>query len=119
MSLAAASPAAAEPAGPLPLVGVVIPVFNDWLRLQCCLEALARQDYPSARLRLRVVDNGSSDWPEAAHFPLPLELLHCSEPGSYRARNLAALNWDVELLAFTDADCRPAASPAPAGNRHR
>lgn len=91
-----------------PVVGVVIPVFNDWAGLQRCLRALARQTYPAAALRVRVVDNGSSDWPEQPDFPLPLEVIRHARPGSYGARNRAALGWAVEVLAFTDADCEPA-----------
>ena len=90
-----------------PSVGVVIPVYNDWQRLQRCLEALASQSYPSERLQVRVVDNGSNDWPSQPSFPLPLEVIVHRHPGSYGARNRAALGWAVDVLAFTDADCEP------------
>jgi hypothetical protein len=92
---------------PLPVVGVVVPVYNDWHRLQLCLEALACQRYPRDRLQVRVVDNGSTDWPSQPSFPLPLEVIVHRKPGSYGARNQAALDWSVDVLAFTDADCRP------------
>ena len=91
----------------LPRVGVVIPVYNDWQGLQRCLQALTQQTYPPERWRVRVVDNGSDDWPAEPVFPLPVEVLRCPQPGSYAARNLAALGWDVDVLAFTDADCLP------------
>ena len=90
-----------------PSVGVVIPVYNDWQRLQRCLEALAAQNYPRERLHVRVVDNGSNDWPSQPSFPLPLEVIVHPHPGSYGARNRAALDWAVDALAFTDADCQP------------
>lgn len=105
LEVACAGPAVGVKAWPL--VGVVIPVFNDWAGLQHCLQALSRQDYPRDCLRVRVVDNGSSDWPAVAGFPIPVEVLKCPEPGSYRARNRAARGWAVDVLAFTDADCRP------------
>ena len=92
---------------PQPLVGVVIPVYNDWPGLQHCLQALARQTYPSDLLRVRVVDNGSSDWPQQPLFPLQVEVIRHAKPGSYGARNQAALGWAVDVLAFTDADCEP------------
>ena len=91
----------------LPLVGVVVPVYNDWHRLQLCLAALACQSYPPELLRVRVVDNGSTDWPSQPSFPLPLQVIVHRHPGSYGARNQAALGWDVDVLAFTDADCQP------------
>jgi len=90
-----------------PLVGVVVPVYNDWQGLQLCLEALARQTYPAALLLVRVVDNGSSDWPDDPGFPGAVEVIREARPGSYGARNRAALGWGVDVLAFTDADCRP------------
>lgn len=96
------------PAQPLlPSVGVVIPVYNDWQRLQRCLEALACQCYPRELLQVRVVDNGSNDWPAHPSFPLPLEVIVHPRPGSYGARNRAAMGWSVDVLAFTDADCQP------------
>ena len=96
---------------PLPhtvTVGVVIPVYDDWHGLQRCLRALALQSYPRELLRVRVVNNGSSDWPPEPIFPMPVEVLHHRRPGSYGARNRAALGWAVDVLAFTDADCEPA-----------
>ena len=96
---------------PLPhtvTVGVVIPVYDDWHGLQRCLRALALQSYPRQLLRVRVVNNGSSDWPPDPTFPMPVEVLHHRRPGSYGARNRAALGWAVDVLAFTDADCEPA-----------
>ena len=92
---------------PWPTVGVVIPVYNDWPGLQQCLQSLAVQSYPAGRFRVRVVDNGSTDWPAVPEFPLPVEVIRHSQPGSYGARNRAALDWFVEVLAFTDADCQP------------
>ncbi len=91
-----------------PTVGVVIPVYNDWQRLQLCLQALAQQTYPAERWRVRVVDNGSDDWPANPQFPLPVEVIRQLQPGSYGARNRAALDWSVQVLAFTDSDCIPA-----------
>jgi hypothetical protein len=58
-------------------------------------------------VRIRVVDNGSRDWPLKPVFPPAVEVLHCLRPGSYAARNLALKDWDVDVVAFTDSDCRP------------
>jgi len=54
------------------------------------------------------VDNGSNDWPAQPRFPLPVEVIRHDRPGSYGARNRAASQWAVDLLAFTDSDCEPA-----------
>lgn len=91
----------------LPHVGIVVPVYNDWLGLQNCLSALADQTYPAAMMHVRVVDNGSTDWPENPAFPLPVEVIWYPRGGVYGARNRAALGWNIDILAFTDADCEP------------
>ncbi len=93
---------------PLPMVTVVVPVYNDLVRLRMCVAALAGQDYPADRFEVVVVDNASSDDVRAA---LPdddrFRLLREPRRGSYAARNtgVAAANGDV--LAFTDSDCVP------------
>lgn len=45
----------------LPMLSVIIPVRNDARRLDVCLASLSRQDYPSERYEVIVVDNGSTD----------------------------------------------------------
>src|SRR6478672_8526953 len=44
----------------LPFVSVIVPVFNDPVRLRTCLQALGRQSYPRDRFEVIVVDNGSA-----------------------------------------------------------
>ena len=90
-----------------PHVGIVVPVYNDWLGLQNCLSAIADQTYPAALMHVRVADNGSTDWPEKPAFPLLVEVIRYPRGGVYGARNRAALGWNVDILAFTDADCEP------------
>lgn len=100
----------------LPFVSVIIPVLNDAKRLQLCLEALAQQTYPRANFEVIVVDNGSE--PEQAVVPVvrmfeqTLErvvAVHESYPSSFAARNCGVALAHGEVIAFTDADCIPAA----------
>lgn len=92
----------------LPFVSVVIPVYNDALRLGRCLEALARQTYPKDALEVVVVDNASQDdvrsvvarFPNAACAFQPVR-------GPAAARNLGVSVSRGEVIAFTDADCLP------------
>jgi glycosyltransferase involved in cell wall biosynthesis len=81
-----------------------------------CLAALERQNYPSGNFEVIVVDNGS------IHPVTPYEsstlltrLVRCNEPGSYAARNRGAHMAGGAVLAFTDADCVPAADWVSAG----
>ena len=92
----------------LPLVSVIIPVYNDRERLITCLEALQAQTYPAERFEVLVVDNGSKDPVEQAVAAFPqARCLHEPKPGSYAARNRGIEASRGEILAFTDADCLP------------
>lgn len=89
------------------LVSVVVPVFGDADGLRRCLEALAAQTV--APFEAVVVDNGAvpSLAPVVAPFAFA-RLVHEPRPGSYAARNRGAWEAHGTVLAFTDADCRPA-----------
>lgn len=95
-----------------PIVSVVIPVFNDGERLNLCLAALARQTYPKSCYEVIVVDNGSErpDLIQAVVDSYPhVALAFEPTPGSYAARNRGLAVASGEVIAFTDADCIPAA----------
>jgi len=97
--------------GEAPLVSVIIPVYNDAAGIKRCLAALSEQTYPRQRMEVIVADNGSQDDLETAVAPFAswAHLVREPEPGSYAARNRALLEAKGEVLAFTDADCLPAA----------
>lgn len=89
-------------------VSVIIPVYNDQIGIQACLEALAIQSYPQDQYEVIVVDNDSN--PPIAIDPAYTSfarILYCSNPGSYAARNTGISAAEGEILAFTDADCIP------------
>ncbi|TVQ08720.1 MAG: glycosyltransferase [Leptolyngbya sp. DLM2.Bin27] len=96
----------------VPFVSVIIPVFNDGERLRLCLAALAEQTYVRSRFEIIVVDNGSDDVEQiktivAAYNNAALAVEPI--PGSYAARNRGLALAKGEVIAFTDADCIPAA----------
>lgn len=94
--------------GPPPFVSVVVPVRDGAESLAGCLRALAGQRYPPDRREVVVVDNGSARPPVevvAAHDGA--RLVHEAQPGSYRARNTGLREARGDVVAFTDADCRP------------
>ena len=102
----------------LPLVSIVIPVWNDWPHLWACLEALQRQDYPSSRVEIVVVDNDPlSGAGERSRLARGLVCVTEAIPGSYRARNRGVQVSHGEVLAFTDADCLPASDWIATGVR--
>lgn len=96
----------------LPFVSVIIPVFNDGVRLKRCLSALAQQTYPSDLYEVIVVNNGSDPAENiagiVAQFPQAIYTDE-SQPGSYAARNKGMTVAKGTAIAFTDADCIPAA----------
>lgn len=93
----------------LPSVSVIVPIYNGESDLPALLDYLNAQTYPNFECVL--VDNNSHD--------RTAELLKAAESdrirvfnqsqiqSSYAARNLGILNATGEILAFTDADCRP------------
>jgi glycosyltransferase involved in cell wall biosynthesis len=93
-----------------PLVSVIIPVFNDARGLEICLRALRAQTLPPSDFEIIVVDNNSDEDLAALTRPLKnLKLFSEEQKGSYAARNRGVRAARGEILAFTDADCLPAA----------
>jgi glycosyltransferase involved in cell wall biosynthesis len=89
-------------------VSVIVPARNAAGHIGRCLEALAAQTYPEERYEVIVVDNGSRDATRqvvAAHPVRLLEETSCCSP--YPARNRGLDHACGEVIAFTDADCRP------------
>ena len=98
----------------LPKVSVVVPIYNgeaDLLELISCLSA---QTYPKHQVEYLLVDNNSSD----RTFALLQQAAEKNEitirpqsenqiQSSYAARNAGIRAATGEILAFTDADCRP------------
>lgn len=103
-----------------PLVSVVIPIYNGENDLPDLLECLRQQTYPSKQVEYLIVDNNSSDrtrelLEEAAAsspknqsssinlYPLTQNQIQ----SSYAARNTGIQAAKGQIIAFTDADCRP------------
>lgn len=103
---------------PLPLISVIIPVFNDTERLQACLAALAGQTYPQDRFEVIVVDNGSAAPPrELVESFAFCRYAEEPRPGSYAARNRGLELAQGQVFAFTDSDCIPAPDWLAVGQR--
>ncbi len=91
-----------------PFVSVIVPVYNDSVRLKQCLNALERQDFPRSRYEIIVIDNNSDEDIEkiVKDFSQICYLFEAS-PGSYSARNKGIASAKGEILAFIDSDCLP------------
>jgi len=102
----------------MPTVAVIIPARDESANIGACLLGLTRQNYPPNRLRIFVVDDGSSDGTVAivsrlaAEFPM-IRLLH-SPPldtgwtGKCQAcwQGAKLVDPDTDYLCFIDADMR-------------
>lgn len=98
-----------------------IPIYNGARDLPALLAALGAQTYPADRTEFLLVDNNSDDETRAILDVCPdrrLRVLACARQGQNRARNLGVAEAHGEILAFTDADCRPASTWLEAGLAH-
>ena len=101
----------------VPRVSVVVPVFNGEVDLPELIRCLQSQSYPSGQVEYLLVDNNSSDRTavilqkaEQDFLSQGLNLRPLTEAriqSSYAARNTGIRAATGEILAFTDADCRP------------
>jgi cellulose synthase/poly-beta-1,6-N-acetylglucosamine synthase-like glycosyltransferase len=101
----------------LPKTSVIVPVYNGEADLPELINCLQAQTYPGDRVEYLLVDNGSSDRTasviqtaiqETASLGITLRYLQENKiQSSYAARNTGIRAAKSEILAFTDADCRP------------
>lgn len=91
----------------LPFVSVIIPTYNDWLRLRKCLLALSMQTYPQKRFEVIVINNNPYDSIPENIQSFNYVFLTEKKVGSYAARNLGISFSKGKILAFTDSDCIP------------
>lgn len=101
----------------LPKTSVIVPIYNGESDLLGLINCLRSQTYPPEQVEYLLVDNNSSDHTskiikqaaeEAANQGIKLQLLIEDKiQSSYAARNQGIRVAKGEILAFTDADCRP------------
>ncbi len=90
-----------------PRVSVVVACYNGESTLKACLGSLERLNYPDYEIIL--VDDGSTDGTAriAAGYPRVRMVRHATNLGLSVARNTGIAAGTGEIVAFTDADCRP------------
>ena len=86
---------------------VIIPHYNDAMRLRRCLAALTASD--TSGVDILVVDNGSTEPMDGVKADFPqVRFVTEAGKGAALARNRGVLESRAECLIFLDADCVPA-----------
>ena len=87
---------------------IIIPVYNDYARLNQCLAALGSQSFPKEDFEIIVVDNSESSDPNSVICRAAnCRFIRETKGGSYTARNLGLQFATGDIVAFTDSDCIP------------
>jgi glycosyltransferase involved in cell wall biosynthesis len=93
-----------------PTVSVIIPVLNNCSQLKESLEALSSQTYPSDKIEIIVIDNGSDEDISECVRDFDVKLLFRTERKSpYAARNTGYAASASEIIAYTDSNKTPSA----------
>jgi len=95
-------------------VSVVVPIYNGEADVPELIECLAAQTYPRELIEYILVNNNSSDRTQTilenavknSDIPLKIENENNIQ-SSYAARNQGIRAANNNIIAFTDADCRP------------
>lgn len=91
----------------LPLISLVIPVYNAENYLHRCLDSVRKQDYP--HIEVVLIDDGSTDWSPAicdeyAETHANIVVKHIPNSGASLARKEGVELAKGELLTFVDSD---------------
>ncbi|MGB0774591.1 MAG: glycosyltransferase [Akkermansiaceae bacterium] len=87
-----------------PMFSVIVCTYNGGHRMDACLRALERLDYPA--YEVIVVDDGSTDdTVSVVEKYRDVRLIHSEHGGLSAARNLGARNAEGDIFAYTDDDC--------------
>jgi mycofactocin system glycosyltransferase len=90
----------------LPVVSVVIPVYNRPHEIRQCLASLEALDYPADKIEVIVVDDGSCDGTAAVVRRFDTRLIvQPYNRGQSAARNAGVKVARGEIIAFLDSDC--------------
>ena len=111
-------PVAAPGEEAAPWIAVIVPARNEASKIGACLEGLAGQTYPSSRLTVHVIDDGSSDGTKAISADIartcPMISVTSAPPPTPGWTGKSHACWfgaqrdaDSEWLCFLDADTRP------------
>jgi glycosyltransferase involved in cell wall biosynthesis len=88
-----------------PFVSIVIPVFNEERYIASCLNSLTKLNYPSEKLEIILVDNGSTDRTMEIASTYDIKLYEYPGVKVGAVRNYGASQAKGEIIVFLDSDC--------------
>lgn len=95
-----------------PKAGLIIPTRDRWDLLGPCLQSLFETEWPSAKMDIVIVDNGSTDSETLLNLKdlaARKEITLLKDQGEFnwsRLNNLAAASTDADLLVFLNNDTK-------------
>ncbi|AQL41865.1 hypothetical protein BV210_03650 [Halorientalis sp. IM1011] len=98
-----------DPEPPYPTVSVIVPAYNEEGYVGECIESILDTTYPTDRLEVVVVDDGSEDgtFQEATqHRSETVSVYHKDNGGKYSALNFGLLCSSGDIVVCVDADSR-------------
>ncbi len=102
---------ASSPVQQIPMVSIVVPVYNRAELIQPCLSSLMAQTYPKDRYEIILVDDGSTDNTVASarellrDWPGTFQIVQKPNGGPASARNAGFRASQADVIAFIDSDC--------------
>jgi cellulose synthase/poly-beta-1,6-N-acetylglucosamine synthase-like glycosyltransferase len=97
--------------GELPVVSTIIPAHNEEATLERCLASLEKLNYPSDKLEIILINDGSTDGTKKIiegyirKSKYNCKYIETEGVGAPKARNIGLNSAKGEDVAFTDADC--------------
>lgn len=99
-----------EPLTYYPLITMIIPVYNSEASLEACIDSIETSTYPSDKIKIFLVDNGSSDASfqvfqtyQKTHSKLTCYWMNAKQ-GKSKALNMALFHSDGKYILHIDSD---------------
>jgi len=87
-----------------PTVDFITPTLNEEQNLSSCLKSIRKQDYPKSKIKIFVIDGGSTDNTKKIAKKYGAIIINNPRVESDSAKYLALKRSKAEYLAFVDAD---------------
>lgn len=84
---------------------IIIPAYNEEEHIKDCIESIKSLDYPTDKIEIIVVDNGSTDNTAKVAIKAGAKVINFPKGNVGAVRNRGVKDASGEILAFIDSDC--------------